>query len=862
MEIFAVTEGALIVITVAVLLMALLGGRRFLAENCDRALVALLIIQYLFVNLVFSTYTQNIVMLKDLFAPFFSAVILYVWVCGDLAGKGSWTLPKHGIVPVMAIALLLWEISVFQSPASSAAVEEWAMFAGYFVQTWAVIRVVTTLKRMENFLFWVLIGNILMTGYGLSQIRGADLLVMLNWIPDWGRDVYVSTHGNPNFFAGYLITTWPIFIGMWLITRNPLLIVGLPFLVLLNLVEVQKAESRGAVIATGIHCTALFLGVLVNIRNLHLFREKWRKYLYQGVGAIIAVGVLATVAVPTWREKAVSTASFVYHDLESITDLDRHFTNRARLIFWQTSIDGGRKFPWWGRGMGGFNNYMPEMRPPHYHRTGVSHNTMHAHNEYFETFFETGVIGLTAELWILLMYLLFTIAALWRHRRSYFYPLVLGVSAAPWGVLIQSLFDPETRWTGNGVALWFGLGLGLAFIRIPPMSAPAVETAAQAIQPVDDLKDKRRRRPAPARVKREASLVTSSALPAVAIVFAAGIGVFAWQNYRFWLSDNHLRNNMAYQSDNQRSLQEAEESRKLNYANVSNYYKLAYSYLTAGQLERAMVSYRTLQAFAPNYAQIHINLAFLDDQMGFKTASAWERSRSALIENNTRNHRDAALYWLNLGYPSRAIGHLRHCFTIQRDRDNGNYQFWMQHDDVNLELAQIYMNDSEKKGRAIMELRRALQFNPGNTRAGFALIQLLAEKGDMEEVARLKHKMISADQSASQFKVLAAEEAVTAKDFQTAMSLLSEVAYAMDVPLNGQPASQTASLAGNQALNVLKTIYESGYNHAACLEMVGWIYACQGRYHDALGVLQQVYNQSKEPRVAERIAIVKASLGE
>lgn len=861
MELYIFAMAVVAIVTIGVVVAATVGGRDWFAGVYDRIVIGLLIFQYVFVNLAFSTYTQNIVMLKDIFAPLLSFVILLVWVCGDLASKGRWTLPRHGAVGVMTITILFYAFSVFHAAASSAAVEEWASFFGYFIQTFAVIRFAATVKRVELLLLWILIANVIMTGYGLSQLLGSDLLVMFNVIPDWGRGVYISTHGNPNFYAGYLITTWPIFVGMWLITRNPLLIVGLPFLVLLNLYEVQKAESRGAVIATGLHLVALFLGIILNIRNLNLFKEKWRKYLYQGVGAVLAVGVVLTLIVPSWRTKAISTASFVYHDLESIRDVDRHFTNQARLVFWQMAIDSGRLFPWTGRGIGGFNYYMPEMRPPFYHRKGVSHNTDRAHNEYFETFSENGVIGLSLELWILLVYLLSTIKALHVHRKSYLYPLILGVSAAPWGVLIQSLFDPETRWTGNGVTLWLGLGLGLVFSFIPPMREPEPE-AVTAMVKVSEEQSKKRRRPAPVKTKRGPLFAPSPILPSVAIVSSILIGIVSYQCYFIWMADNHLRDNMAYQNDNARSLEEAEKAREMNYANVSNYYKLAYAYLSAGQLDRAMVSYRILQAFAPNYAQIHINLSFLDDQMGYRSASAWERSRAAAIEDNTRNHRDAAIYWLNLGYPARALGHLRHCFTIERDRDNGNYQFWMQHDDVNLELAQIYMNNTELKDRAIMELRRALQFNPGNTRAGFALIQLLTEKGDMEEVARLRHKMISADHSASQFKVLAAEEAVAARDYGTALNLLSEVAFAMEVPLSGQTPSQTASLAGNQALNVLKIMYEAGYNHTACLEMVGWIYACQGRYHDGLGLLQQVYNQTKDPRVAERIAIVKASLGE
>ena len=39
---------------------------RLLADIYERAIIFILVVQYVFINLIFTTYTQNIVMLKDL----------------------------------------------------------------------------------------------------------------------------------------------------------------------------------------------------------------------------------------------------------------------------------------------------------------------------------------------------------------------------------------------------------------------------------------------------------------------------------------------------------------------------------------------------------------------------------------------------------------------------------------------------------------------------------------------------------------------------------------------------------------------------------------------------------------------------
>lgn len=827
---------------------------RFLADTYERIIIALLIFQYAFVNIVFSVHTQNIVMLKDLSAPILSFLILAFWILGDLAKCGRWELPKHGVVPVSVIALLVWVAATFRSTFTGAAIEEWGRMATYFVQVWAMIRFCKSMRLFQHFLTCVIVVNIILVGYGLSQLMGMDLLVIFGRIPDWGQNVFISTHGNPNFFAGYLVNTFPLLIGYWLVTRNPALIVGLPPLFLLNLYEIMKSDARGAYIGTAAALAVLVLGILVNFRHLHLLEDRWRKVFFQAAGTLIAVALVVGLLVA--RDKVIEIPKHIIFQFTTLTNMERSYTNQVRLIFWQMGLDGGRVNPVWGRGFGTYNYLMPEMRPVWYHRTGVTHNTDHCHNEYIEWFAETGIVGLSVFLWVLLAVLWTSAREVWRHRKGYHFPLVLACAVGPWGLWIQGLFDVETRWTGNAITLWFGVGLALAFVNIPVMlkreeTSPAA--AAAAVKPA-------RGKAMTLKEARENAIQPSPHLPYVAVALLLAFLFLAVKSYDYWNADYYLRMNMAFTEANQgtlpQALEDAERARVLNPQDVSIYYKLAYTYLVAGQLDRAMATYRTLQSLAPNYAQIHINLAFLNDQMGFRTASAWERDRAAAIEHNTRNHRDAAMYWTQLGQIGRALPHLRMCFTIERDRTDYGYPYWYQHDEIHAELAQLYLNMGQRQ-QALKELRRAVEINPGNTQASIVYMQLLRESGQYEEAERIASRLAP---NSPQLVLYKASKAILAGDYKTGLAELDAVIFALTPPgPNQQPMPEAAALAG-ACLQLIQKSYEAGFEQAHCLDLAGWLFACQGDFGKANELLSISYQQQKNPATAERLGKVQARL--
>lgn len=834
---------------------------QWLADTYDRIIFWLLVVQYVFVNLIFTTYTQNIVILKDLSAPLISILIFLFWVCGDLAKYGRWVLPRHGIVPATVGALLFWLVSIFAGSSPATGVELWGRMWGYFIEVWAVLRFFDTYRKFSIFLRFALVTNLLIVFYGQTQLMGADILVELGIIPDWGSGVFVSTHGNPNFLAGYLITSYPLLVGYWFISRNPVIIFGLPVLFLFNLYHVKESTARGAYIASALYMVIVPICLFLNRRNLHLWDDPLRKLFLRAAGIVLLIAlVLAPILA---HDKFMKAGKEIYDQFYSMVDYESNYTNWVRLVFDQMALDGSLRYPWFGRGIASFNWQMPETRPVWYHRWGVSHNTDHPHNEHLEWLHDTGMLGMTFFWWILMAYGATGIREIWRHRRGYYFPLILSTFMGPWMQWIQGTFDVETRWTGNGVTMWTTIGIVLAFANLPVIlkREDAEASGAIRVQPALQPNSGRRRVALRQAVANVVRLRTSPYLSYVAAALGLCLVFYSVQAWDFWLADHHLRNNMMFTDGGagsaQKAIEEAEQARKLNYSSTSNYYKLAYSYLVAQRPKDAMEAYRDLQSFAPNYAQIHVNLAYLDDQMGYRPASAWERTRASEIEHNTRNNRDAAQYWLNLGYPYRALAHLRKCFTINLDRTEGGYFYWYDRDNVYADLARVYASIGERH-EAEQELKQALRLNPSNMTAALLLTQMLAETGDRSEADSLVAMLKRYAPENPALVALEMSHAVEAQDFAHALDLAERVAFSLSIP-NGA-ASQEGGMLGNALLGAIQTIYAAKFEPARCLEVAGWIYAVQGRFPEAQSLLTQSFNVSHNPRTAERLGQVRSRL--
>ncbi|MBL4889478.1 MAG: O-antigen ligase family protein [Candidatus Lindowbacteria bacterium] len=252
----------------------------------------------------------------------------------------------------------------------------------------------------------------------------------------------------------------------------------LPPLVMINLWGIFKTDGYSQWV--GLECISVLCAILLafNFRNLIKTQTKIKKIVlgFSAFSFLVFI-LLIPLSAP---EAATELSEFLSNSPNVVvraSDSAKPFLENVRPIFWRTALDAGRKAPWFGRGLGGFNHYMPESRPPQYHQRGISHNSTHAENEYFEWFAETGVFGVSAFLWILAIFVYSTAQSAYQFRKEPRFALLAFGILGPLAMWVANFFTVDMRMTENGTPLWFVIGLVAAVSQLLKKRVPVNRTS-------------------------------------------------------------------------------------------------------------------------------------------------------------------------------------------------------------------------------------------------------------------------------------------------------------------------------------------------------------------------------------------------
>jgi O-antigen ligase len=269
---------------------------------------------------------------------------------------------------------------------------------------------------------------------------------------------FIRAYGSfaqPNGFAGYLGLIFPLGVALCLYPSR-----WRPFALAATMLigaGILASFSRGA-----------WVGVALGLSVMSLW---WGRRAYQalGVAASLLVVILlldrsGALAIGAYERVAPAFDSFWVFDVRGIPATTDTWSVLERMAHWKAGWDMGLDHPILGVGPGNF-----DAAYPRYYALGwsavFSTPLGHAHNYYINTFAETGLLGITAFIALLVAVfrrLLRTLAAL----RAGTPPLTLTLSQAlalgATGALVtfctHNLFD---NMFVHGIGLQFGVILGL-----------------------------------------------------------------------------------------------------------------------------------------------------------------------------------------------------------------------------------------------------------------------------------------------------------------------------------------------------------------------------------------------------------------
>lgn len=259
-----------------------------------------------------------------------------------------------------------------------------------------------------------------------------------------------------------------------------------------------------------------------------------------------------------------------------------------------------------GCGPGSYQILSPRYRSPDYYKYNIGHVSASSQNRYLDLLAETGILGFVFYTGLLFIFFISGLKVFFKLKQKDKKIAIMCILSGIAAVCVADIFTPSTRWNSFAPVFIAMLGMGFGVFEIIHK-----ETSS----------------PIPASAKSIHFFIIC-VMAAILLKYIGGYGInnFIGAYYtqkgfdEFGKGDSNM-------------LMKQDFRAKLNYLSaisyfkqallfspnqMSTYYKMAYIYNEIGDQENALKTYRKLQEYSPDYAEIHYNLGILHDSIAQK----------------------------------------------------------------------------------------------------------------------------------------------------------------------------------------------------------------------------------------------------
>lgn len=552
---------------------------------------------------------------------------------GIMLAYWAWLLATRKVAPppqVVWIGFAAYIVVTLLSAFFAADFVKWIawQYVGYNISTLGFVllgsAVIQTRKMVELTLkFWVLM-TFATTVFGLLHYAGFLETVYKVMYPSGappqgsrthdlintfkGARSMISTILNTQFFGNFLLMVLPVCVAVVMFVSQNLKrslanhnnrIAGIPVpMIWLVVSGLSIVLALTCIFTTFSKSSIVMIPVLLLLMGCGV-------YFFGGVRRIPHLGVISLCGLVMAGTVAFYTSGDLQRDFKNIDD-----SLGPRQIIWSGAWDMFRDNPVLGGGGGSFRLLFPTYRDPDYHLSRVSNVTLYAHNWVLDLLAETGFLGAVAYLVFLGGVFFLGFLAVRRCPDLATRVALIGGITGLVGILGGSFLTPMTKWPVGTVALHSMLGsvLGMAMFGLGK-SAPAPESA---------------RAPSPA------------AYGLMAATLAYAVYISAWSARLFEAAFHHAEGMKRTELPEQffgpagKAVDPAVidflrvgeshlvKALELDPARPTTYYKLAHVYNRLDDSEKSLATYRAMQAFAPDYSEVHYNLAIINYDLAYR----------------------------------------------------------------------------------------------------------------------------------------------------------------------------------------------------------------------------------------------------
>jgi putative inorganic carbon (hco3(-)) transporter len=379
------------------------------------------------------------------------------WVLLTLADNRG-----HGITPIHITLLAFWGVSAIStglSPAKDLAFRGLNLVALYLLLFVMLARLCRS-SRIRNWLIGIYLHVALVVSvYGVRQsLYGAKQLA--TWV-DAESTLAKTTRAysylnNPNLLAGYLLPAIAFSVAACLIWRGrwPKILAGL--MVVVNTYCLLVTYCRGAWVGA-------LMGIVVAAALIYYWlrpglSQFWRSWaLPMALGAILAVGGVAILAIPSLRDRTLSIFSG-----------SKDSSNNVRLEVWKAVAKMIHDRPLWGIGPG--DRVFKKIYP--IYQTSPRFSALSAYSIFLETIVEIGYVGFVCLLWMLAVTFNCGLKGLakWRETRDPQAFWLIAAIAAMVALIGQGTTDTEWYRPQIQTLWWLVVGIIASFYPVSEAS--------------------------------------------------------------------------------------------------------------------------------------------------------------------------------------------------------------------------------------------------------------------------------------------------------------------------------------------------------------------------------------------------------
>ncbi len=553
----------------------------------------------------------------------------------------------------------------------------------FLILNWVAIFYITvyTLKKREyirtaiNLLF---IAGGIASAYGILQYLGMEPIWQEAVDPFGGR--CVSTFGNPNFLASFLVLLLPLALVKMLLSEK--------------MSEKIFLFITGSLMFTALICTSTrsawigFIASLIIIWIFLIFKVKDKKtilkhFIYLAV--IIIVSLVVVFSAPGKRvigERVLSTLSIQKSGTAS----------SQRFLIWSSAKDMFFDFPIIGSGWGTLELFYPWYQGKYLRSAKYAPLKTHAnraHNEILQFLAETGIIGLGVAVWLLVTLIKYSLRLLKNtsiNKESKY--IILGLFSGIIGMLIDNLFNVSLHFASPAMVFWINVGIIVSI-------GYQTENHQENLLKHETISSRGLR-------------ISKYVISTVVLVLLFLIVLLSFNRFRAAI---HYFNGIRYSKGKKVTLDKAisqfEKSLGFYAFDINTNYELANVYTLQNKIDKAIEYYKKANLVNPGYEEIYHNLGIVYANNGEVKKSIYNFEKALRIGPNSL---DTYMY---LGKIYIKLEDWTKAQQVYEKITSLNSSLAKAH----LHLGNIYFK-LENTEKAISEYKKVIQLNP-NTQGAY-----------------------------------------------------------------------------------------------------------------------------------------------